>query len=60
MRSFREVLEAMGLHDIGCQCDIFTWSNKHLDATFTNERLDRVVANNLWISTFSDTNVRCF
>lgn len=59
MRGFRKVLEATGLYDIGCQGDGFTWSNKNSDATFIDERLDRVVPNNLWISTFYDTNVSC-
>lgn len=58
-RGFREVLETIGLFDLGCKRDRFKWSNKHSDDTFTKERLDRVVANNLWVSTFSNTSVGC-
>lgn len=58
IRGFMGVLEATELYDLGCQGDGFTLSNKHLDDTFTKERLDRVVANNLWIYVFNNTNER--
>ncbi|XP_041001144.1 uncharacterized protein LOC121246895 [Juglans microcarpa x Juglans regia] len=32
----------------------YTWSNKHIDSTFTKERLDRAVANFRWSKIFCD------
>lgn len=38
---------------MGHRGDYFTWSNKHNDETFTNERLDREVANQQWFQFYA-------
>ncbi|XP_018809194.1 uncharacterized protein LOC108982319 isoform X2 [Juglans regia] len=48
MRRFREAVEHNNLIDVGCRGNPFIWSNRHLDLTFTKERLDRVFVNHLW------------
>ncbi|XP_042944707.1 uncharacterized protein LOC122278595 [Carya illinoinensis] len=55
MKDFREALEDGGLYDMGWRGDKFTWSNKHADETFTKERLDRVVVNAKWKSSFRES-----
>lgn len=35
----------------------YTWSNKHSNNTFTNERLDRAVVNAKWAEMFRDSEV---
>lgn len=45
MERFRRKLEKLGLNDLRQKRDIFTWSNKHKDETFTKKRLDWIVAN---------------
>lgn len=45
MHNFRTTLVQCGLKDLGHFRNFFTWSNKHKTNTFTKERLDRVVAN---------------
>lgn len=57
MSQFQEVLEDNNLFDLDCTGNIFTWSNKHTDHTFTKERLDRFVANKAWISLFKEVGV---
>ncbi|XP_041011424.1 uncharacterized protein LOC121255210 [Juglans microcarpa x Juglans regia] len=57
MVRFREVLEDCHLHDLGFKEDMFTWSNKHGDGTYTKERLDRVTTNPIWTSMFQDYGV---
>lgn len=57
MTHFREALESNSLFDMGCQGGFFTWSNIHTDNTFTKERLDRCVANNLWRAMFKEIRV---
>jgi hypothetical protein len=45
MVGFREALEIYGLGDLGYIGLCFTWSNRRSDASFTQERLDREMAN---------------
>ncbi|XP_042966793.1 uncharacterized protein LOC122300311 [Carya illinoinensis] len=53
MCRFREALEVNDLCDLGYKGDKFTWSNRHIDDTFTKERLDRCVANSSWREIFN-------
>lgn len=50
-------LERNGLINLGWINQKCTWSNRHIDDTFTKERLDRVVANSRWLSNFSNPKV---
>lgn len=52
MESFRSVLEKGNLSNLGWRGNKFTWSNQHVDETFTKERLDKVVANPCWAQIF--------
>lgn len=52
MGSFCEALEANGLFDLGYKGSKFTWCNQHAGPSFTKERLDKGVANDMWISKF--------
>lgn len=54
----RSALEEGNLFDMGWMEDMYTWSNGHRDDTFTNERLDRVVANPIWVEKFKDMRVK--
>lgn len=44
MLNFRDALERCSLSDLGHVGDPLMWSNKHDDATFIKERLDRAIA----------------
>lgn len=48
MKMFKNALEENDLFYLSYVGDMYTWSNKHVDASFTKERLDRAVANNSW------------
>ncbi|KAF5449972.1 hypothetical protein F2P56_030362 [Juglans regia] len=54
MVDFRKALDDNRLFDLGWKGNKYTWSNKHMDSTFTKERLDRAVANLKWSETFCD------
>ncbi|KAF5466697.1 hypothetical protein F2P56_016602 [Juglans regia] len=54
MAQFKEVLEESELHDVGWHGDKFTWSNRHVDETFTKEILDRAVTNSKWFEAYPD------
>jgi hypothetical protein len=45
MEDFQRILEDCLLSDLGFSRPKFTWSNERDDEAFTQERLDRVVAN---------------
>lgn len=49
---FRQVLERGNLFDLGWKGEKLTWSNRHGDATYTKERLDRVLANQVWLDNY--------
>ncbi|KAF5481578.1 hypothetical protein F2P56_002218 [Juglans regia] len=55
MEMFRELMRDGNLFDLGWRGDMYTWSNSHTYATFTKERLDRVVANPQWMNFYSET-----
>ncbi|XP_042954578.1 uncharacterized protein LOC122290989 [Carya illinoinensis] len=57
MRSFKKVLEEGNLFDLGWKRNKFTWCNHHEDESFTNERLDRVLANSRWKAFYSKVSV---
>lgn len=55
MEMFRRVLEEGNLFDLGWNGAKFTWYNRHGDASFMKERLDRLMANiALWVATYSE------
>lgn len=51
MKEFRVALETNGLIDRDGRTKSLR-SNRHQDENFTNERFDRVVANQLWLNEF--------
>ncbi|KAL0009992.1 hypothetical protein SO802_005100 [Lithocarpus litseifolius] len=57
MKAFREVLDELGLKDLGFVGKKFTWKGRRHDG-FVLERLDRAVANNQWLSLNSGTKVQ--
>ncbi|XP_042974677.1 uncharacterized protein LOC122306311 [Carya illinoinensis] len=57
MEVFREALVKNELFDLGWVGDKYTWSNKHEDNSFTNERLDRMVVNSRWSNLFKNAEV---
>lgn len=57
MKEFRKALAENDFCDVGWKGNMFTWSNRHLDNTFTKGRLDRVVANPLWSESFHSSSV---
>lgn len=52
MVGFREALEDCGLCDLGFTGPKFTWSNRHTDNSFTQERLDRALGDREWCLLF--------
>lgn len=53
MVEFKVALEKNGLFDVRWRNQKYTWSNRHQDSTFTKEKLERVVVNQLWGEEFS-------
>ncbi|XP_023873052.1 uncharacterized protein LOC111985633 [Quercus suber] len=49
MKDFRDVLDELGLKDLGFVGKKFTWKGRR-HGGYVLERLDRAVANNLWLS----------
>lgn len=64
MTNFRLSMDNSDLHDLWHKGDIFTWSNRHTNETFTKERLDRALANIPWTQIYTrvgvETVARCF
>ncbi|XP_042973041.1 uncharacterized protein LOC122304841 [Carya illinoinensis] len=58
MDEFRNCLEGNNLYDFGWWGVKFTWSNKHIDDSFTKERFDRTIANPQWMELFADRRVK--
>lgn len=52
MADFRECLERNGLYDLGFFGNQYTWSNQQSGHNNIQERLDRVVANSIWMTKF--------
>jgi hypothetical protein len=57
MEDFQRALEDCSLSDLGFSGPKFTWSNGCDGAAFTQERLDRVVANSEWCEYFKEVKV---
>ncbi|XP_023881745.1 uncharacterized protein LOC111994119 [Quercus suber] len=57
MKAFREVLDELGLKDLGFVGKKFTWKGRR-HGGFVLECLDRAVANNQWLSQNSGTKVQ--
>ena len=49
MKAFRDMLDKAGLKDLGFVGKKFTWKGQRHDGLVL-ERLDRAVANNLWLT----------
>lgn len=58
MEDFQKVLEECTLSDLGFKGPKFTWNNGWLDDAFTQECLDRVMANPEWCLAFAGTKVK--
>jgi hypothetical protein len=52
MVGFREAMEEWELSDLGFNGPRFTWSNRHTDNSFTQERLDRALGSHDWCLLF--------
>lgn len=57
MMLFRNILDKGSLFDLRWRGDKFTWSNKDEDASFTKERLDRVLANQILMNCYINYQV---
>lgn len=57
MKGFRETIATSGLSDLGYRGSRYTRNNRRDDAGFTNERLDRVLANSEWCTMFNNVVV---
>ncbi|XP_041003900.1 uncharacterized protein LOC121249253 [Juglans microcarpa x Juglans regia] len=57
MAQFRGALESNELYDVGYVGNLFTWSNRHSDHTFTKERLDRYLMSAKWEGMFREVVV---
>lgn len=58
MEAFRTVLEDCNLRDMGVSERWFTWERGNLPETNIQERLDRGVATEGWISLFSEATIK--
>ncbi|KAF5472200.1 hypothetical protein F2P56_008937 [Juglans regia] len=54
MENFKRVLEKGNLLDLKWVGSKFTWSNRHKDASFMKEGLDKAVANPTWVQLFKE------
>jgi hypothetical protein len=52
INNFRMALEDCDLSDLGFSGPRYTWCNNRSDGNFTQERLDRAVANREWCARF--------
>jgi hypothetical protein len=57
MNNFRMALEDCDLSDLEFSGPRYTWCNSRSDGNFTQERLDRAVANSDWCSHFQHVEV---
>lgn len=49
---FNSFMDSMGLIDIGYSGPAFTWSNRRRKNFLVRERLDRAIANHVWLSEY--------
>ncbi|MBA0589207.1 hypothetical protein Gorai_017966, partial [Gossypium raimondii] len=54
MKTFRNVLEDCHLMDVGYSSNWFIWERDNLPETNIQERLDRGVANEKWMTMFRE------
>ena len=52
MEDFRVALEDCGLADLGFSEHKFIWTNRRLGSAHTKQRLDRSMANKVWMEKF--------
>ena len=57
MEDFRVALEACGLADLGFFGHKFTWTNRRPGSAHTKQRLDRAMANRVWMEKFPASSV---
>jgi hypothetical protein len=57
MNTFRETLAHCDLLDLGSRGLFYTWNNGQEGGSFTQERLERVVANSKWCEMFQEIDV---
>jgi hypothetical protein len=57
MNNFSETLAYCNLMDLGNRGHFFTWNNGQEGGSFTQERLDRVVANSTWCEMFQVVDI---
>jgi hypothetical protein len=57
MEDFCNALDDYYLGDMGFTGPCFTWSNKRHDGTYTQERLDRALANSGWCDMYKSAGV---
>jgi ribonuclease HI len=56
--AFHSFLDSFGMIDLGFSGNPYTWSNKRRDHHLIKERLDRGVANSLWVHLFPHFSVQ--
>jgi hypothetical protein len=58
MRNFREVVDDCMLQDLGWSGTTYTWDNRQADVANVKARLDRALANSVFLARFEHTRVR--
>lgn len=57
MANFIAALEEGNLFDMGWMGNKYTWNNRYGNASFTKERLDKMVANPRWAEIYKNMKV---
>ena len=57
IQGFRETVEQCGLHDLGMKGYLFTWEKSRGTDNWVEERLDRALATQSWLSCFDNACV---
>ena len=57
MNDYRHAINHIGLVDLRFSGELFTWTNKHINTVFIQERLDRFFSNALWNSSIERTEI---
>lgn len=58
MSNFRQAIEHCQLSTLAQRGDIYTWSNKHEENSFTKERLDRALISQKWEAHYNSSFVK--